>query len=277
MDTIVYLCYKHRAIKQEENSQSFCSYDMTEHIRKDYRVIKIRIVECEETPVELSEPSHLHVLARMRRKRSKRKQRERQQEARQKAVQAIQQELVALLQEWDENMLCYDGAVPQDCWVRRILPFWELQEFTEHKWVERLLEEGRGHHFIVLGESSCIKQILWELSSRMKSLLWVIAAQGHEESLEEFAEEFYLETGLAMQLQIVPEKTSYGRYRLPGSLSQEPVTVLDFLVDNRLPDLQLPKGSVWLDMTSNEDKERRIVARGWTCKVISLRKQWKNL
>ncbi len=277
MDTIVYLSYKRKAISSEEESTVPWNYDIAEHIRMDYRILKVCITQWEEQATVLPNLRPRQIVARMRRKRMDKKRLQRKQAAEQRTKDAFLQDLAALLQEWDEKLICYDTSVPRECWVRDILPLEEFQEATEQKWVVRLLESCEGHYFIVLGEVSCTEQILWSLAPRMKSLLWIVAGQEREEHLEEFAEEFYLDTGLAVQLQILWEDRDYGRYRMPGNFGREAVTVLDFLEGNRVPDFRLPAGSVWLDMTSNADKERRIAARGWTCEVISLRKQWKNL
>lgn len=197
--------------------------------------------------------------------------------ARKQMSEVLKQELAPLLQENADNFLCYDSTVPQDSFVRQILPLPELADYMETKWVERLLPEATCHHFVVLGDAPCLRQILWELAPRMKSLLWIVPDLEAEDALEDFAEEFYQETGLAIRLQFLPAGTTYGQLAIAESAVREPVNILDFTSDKHIPRFYPPGGSVWLDMADREEKERRIRARGLSCSLISLRKQWKNL
>lgn len=277
MDTIIYLCYVKRNSTETAGNKPQCSCQIREHLLDDYRVLKICITEQEGVPYKpATRRFHLSGLNLMGRLRS-RKCRRQQEFARQKVAEALQQEVSALLHARYDNFLYYDASVPELNWVRTILPVPEFQEFMELKWVERLVQESVGDHFVVLGEAACIRQILWELSPRMKSLLWVAPDRASEEMLEDFAEEFYQETGLAMRLQFLPENTTYGQYVIPEHSYKEPVTILDFVEDKYIPRFYPPAGSVWLDMAPGEDKERRIRARGLSCNLVSLRKQWKNL
>ena len=188
----------------------------------------------------------------------------------------LRRELLTCLQERDVVCLCYDESVPEDSWVRRILPFQEFDGFLQRDWVFRLLQQAGCHHFMVLGDAPYIKEVLWLLAPRMKSLFWIPPDRAAEEDLEDFAEEFYQETGLAIQLQFLPLEAGYGQLVIPDCLFRESLNILDFTEGKYIPRFMPPAGSVWLDMASSRDKERRVLARKLPCSFVSLRKQWKN-
>lgn len=281
MDTIIYLSY---GCKSVQNAPVESRHILREHIIQDYRLIKIQVWEV-IPGLDVSGKSRAKSSVRkvnfslvdLGKRLKMRRHRRLLDGARQRMSETLKQELAPLLQDNSDNRICYDSSVSQDSFVREILPFSEFVEDMEMKWVERLLPEATCHHFVVLGDAPCLRQILWELAPRMKSLLWIAPDLEAEDALEDFAEEFYQETGLAIRLQFLPAGTTYGQLNIPESAVREPVNVLDFTNDKHIPRFYPPGGSVWLDMADREEKERRIRARGLSCSLISLRKQWKNL
>ncbi|MCR5755414.1 MAG: hypothetical protein K6G30_11475, partial [Acetatifactor sp.] len=72
---------------------------------------------------------------------------------------------------------------------------------------------------------------------------------------------------------VLPEGTDWMRMR-PESIrtrEQEPVNVLDFSGEPRMNGGNLPPGSVWLDMDSTPDKQRRILKSGGNVTYFSAR------
>ncbi len=279
MDTIIYLGY----VKNEASTVGGCSYTLKEHRLQDYRVIKLLVQEqvpiivdrqnCSKNFVRRFGRSVVALGQRMKYRYELRMQ----DRARKLMVEGLRQELAAMLEDTDDVQLCYDEAVGRDLWVRRLLPFREFEDYLQKEWVYRLLPEATNHHFVVFGKVSCVEEVFWKLAPHMKSLLWVVPDRTAEEEIEDFAEEFYQETGLAIRLQFLPANTSYGQLTIGNSSVREPVNILDFTGGKHIPRFEPPKGSVWLDVASDGDKERRICARGLPCKLISLRKQWKKL
>ncbi len=288
MDTIVYLSY----VKKSETGDSReCSYVLKEHKLGDYRLIKVCVKEklSEENMTFLEKSSFgkkcskssvreicfdlFSLGKRLRCRRSRRQQGSR----RRAMVEELKQELASLLEERDEVYLCVDENVGRDCWIRSILPFEEFDAYLKREWVYRLMEEACHPHFVVLGDVPYSKELLWKLAPRMKSLLWIAPDRAVEEELEDFAEEFYQETGLAIHLQFLPADTTYGQYAIPDYLVREAVNIVDLTEGKHIPCIQPAKGSIWFNCAPNLDKERRIEARRLPCRVISLRKQWKKV
>jgi len=152
----------------------------------------------------------------------------------------------------------------------------EFTRYTELQWVEPLMPLAAKHHFIVLGEAGCIPELLQQYADRMKSLRWIIDeayASAHSEELEEFAENFYQEQGLAVTMEQVQGKYGFQRLQL---LCGEPASILDFTGEDKVSAGWAAKGSIWLDMWSSEEKCRRITQRNGGIQYFSLREKWRQ-
>ncbi len=188
----------------------------------------------------------------------------------------IKIELAELLDEMGDSFLLYEDALPQNSWVRGLLPLPEFDAYLQPKWIRKLLPSAVHDHFVVLGSVPCLKELLCELAPRMKSLLWVAPDLTYQEMLEDFAEDFYQEYGLAINLHFLPVGGTYGQVRIQDNRYSEPVNILDFTEEKYLPVFSPPAGSVWLDMASVYEKERRIEARRLQVRYVSLKKLWEG-
>lgn len=186
------------------------------------------------------------------------------------------EELAPLLDGYGDNALVYEDNVPEESWVRSLLPLPEFDGYFRREWLQRLLPQAVHPHFVVLGNADCLQELLCELAPRMKSVLWIAPDLSYQDQLEEFAEEFFLEYGLAINLHFLPENGTYAQMRIPDDRYREPVNVLDFTGEKYIPCFDPPGGSLWLDMASVGEKERRIEARRLKVRYDSLRKQWRN-
>ena len=270
MDTIIYLEYVSCNV---QDGQGTCNYVLKEHLIRDYRLIKIQVRETlGKKTVRKVHWDLFSIGKRLRYRRDERLQNQRHSYM----SGQLRLELAESLEERDEVYLYYDESVKADSWVRNVLPFAEFSDYLKWDWVQRILPKAPNHHFLVLGDAPCVKEVLWMLASHMKSVLWVAPDIEAEDMLEDFAEEFYQETGLAIRLQFLPPGTTYGQLVIPENFSKEPVAVLDFTEGRHIPRYMPPRGSMWLNMSAGTDKEHRIRARGLSCEVISLRKQWKK-
>lgn len=270
MDTIIYVSYAHR------NMANVPEYELKEHLFEDYRVLRLKVWE---KPPEREE-----------RKRRGRMQgfrvdlpirqlysRYRQNRARNRFLKQLKADVESGLSPRDENYICYDSGVGKDCFLRSIFSLPEFDGYLQFKWAQQILPKAPGPDFVVLGDGPCLQQVLWELAPYMKSLWWIAPDLAAEAMLEDFAEEFYQETGLAIRLDFLTAGTSFGQLVVPDGAVRKPVNILDFTDEKHIPGFYPPAGSIWLDMSSREEKERRIRARGLSCTFVSLRKQWKNL
>lgn len=255
MDTIVYLdCCR---------GNTDCSYEIKKYQLQDYQLIRVTVREqlLPEKPILLG-----FSLRRWRLERKYFRMGER-----------LRWELAPLLDENGGNFLVYADDVPGQRRVRELLPLPEFDGWLEPEWVRRLLPCAVHTHFIVLGDCPGIREILCELAPRMKSLLWIAPDVSDRELLEDFAEDFYQEYGLAINLRFVPAGGNYGQIRIDSGQYHEPVNVLDFTRGKYIPTFCPPEGSVWLSMASVGDRERRIRARGLKVTTLSLKKQWEIL
>lgn len=268
MDTIIYLSYLNHAHNtyEEESSKTArkCKYNIRECQPDGHRMIKLEIFEPE--PRKMRKVKPLYYLDRYRRERESRR-----------IARQIRQELAPILDERYDNFIMYHKNVPKECWIRELLPFEEFDRYMDPKWIKVLLKYAVNTHFVVLGNAPCIQEILCELASNMKTLLWIAPDLTYQEQLEDFAEQFFQEYGLAINLNFVPDNGTYAQMHIPDQRYSDAVNILDFTGEKYIPFFNPPEGSVWIDMASVEEKERRIEARRIKAVYYSLKKQWRAL
>ncbi len=169
----------------------------------------------------------------------------------------------------------YGNGPVAEIWQR----LWTIEEFTHYTelpWARRLMPQEYQPHFIVLGEAPCVPELLPQYADRMKSLRWLVEeawAEAHSDELEDFAEYFYQEQGLAVSIETVQGRQGFGRLRVS---CREPSTVLDFTGEDRILAGETAKGSIWLDMWSCEEKCRRFARRDAGIRYLSLREKWRR-
>jgi hypothetical protein len=147
-----------------------------------------------------------------------------------------------------------------------------FEGFTDFFWAEQLMDAARWPQFVILGTSDCIPKLIEAYAPRMKSLRWILPEAGFTEEVQVFAEDFYVESGLAIALQTIPETGAFRRMQLISAL---PANILDFTGETHVLTAGLAQGSVWMDMRSLEEKKRRILGRGDGITYVSLKEKWK--
>lgn len=193
-------------------------------------------------------------------------------------------ELSRCVEEYSRCWCVYDRSVRAvlfgdnpvaEFWQRE----WETEEFTgftELRWIQPLMPRLVSPCFIVLGAAPCIPRLLQQCAGRMKSLKWVVEEayeQAHREELEDFAENFYQEQGLAVTLEQVQGRCGFERMQI---LCREPANILDFTGEDKIAVGWAAKGSIWLDLWSSEEKCRRITQRNVGIHYFSLREKWRQ-
>lgn len=175
---------------------------------------------------------------------------------------------------------CVRKALIENCGHGSLLPvlwqrYFEWREFADYTgrfWVEQLMPEAALPHFVILGTAGCIPELLGKYARGMKSLRWILAEADRTPELEEFVEDFYIESGLAVSLQILPEPKEFKRLQLVCAL---PSNILDFTGEPGIGTCGVAEGSIWLDMRSVEEKRRRILGRGPGISYFSIKEKWK--
>ncbi len=150
----------------------------------------------------------------------------------------------------------------------------DFRGYAQRFWVEQLLPQAVQPHFVILGMAPCLFEVIEACARRMKSLRWILPEEDCDEELQGFVEDFCTEYGLAIMLEPFGSAAALKRLRL---VCGQPVNVLDFTGEAYMAVSDVPKGSVWLDMFSVEEKRRRIAARGGGILYVSLKEKWKTV
>lgn len=295
MDTIIYI-YKKRDLQKP----AIDSVQM-----KDYQLVRVGL-DVEEgrwfshafttsgiTATEQTLPLANSLRARLRefrerhdRIRFEKQQKRKLQDVRQQVHSEIKRFLTELASFVDDRFECrcvYADIVrkslllPEDYWLPRLWQqCWQYPEFDDYlqvQWIEPLLENARLHHFVVLGLADSTPYAILHCASRMKSLRWILRESEDNQRLRDFVEDFYTEYGLAAAIQALEGERVFARLLLETG---EPVCVLDFTGESRIPVNGLARGSVWIDFCSVEEKARRIIERGEGIFYFSMKEIWKR-
>lgn len=159
-----------------------------------------------------------------------------------------------------------------DLW-RKYFPLEEFNGYRQQFWVEQLFPRAVLPHFILLGRAEGLSCVIESCARGMKSLRWILTEAEYDEELAVFAEDFYTEYGLAIELQLLEDTAALKRLRF---FCREAVNVVDFTGEAYMAVSAVPEGSIWLDMLSVEEKRRRIMARGNKITYLSLKEIWKS-
>ncbi len=171
-----------------------------------------------------------------------------------------------------EKMLCRGRTLPE-LWKRH----WNVPLFVDYKefrWAEPLLGEAGNPAFLILGTAPCLPEVIKHCAGRMKSLEWILPEKDFGEKANDFLEDIYEDYGLAVRLELLPPA---GGLLLFCPKSTKPCTVLDFTEEGRAFADGLAAGSIWIDFTSDGEKEGRL--QRYTEKIFynSLKKHWRGL
>lgn len=157
---------------------------------------------------------------------------------------------------------------------------WGVPEFggyRELRWVELLMPFATQDYFVILGDADCLPELLYQHAGKMRGIRWILEKRQDTQWLQDFLDDFYDETGIAVTVEFIQDETADEgtrkvMWRCLSLSSSFPVNILDFSGENRISAGSLPRGSIWLDMDSSEEKEERITAGNSGVSYFSLRK-----
>lgn len=198
---------------------------------------------------------------------------------RQQILQALDHvwQLIAPLIDFpSESCLVYEEALKRKAFPELWNKYCALPEFDAYmqdRWAELLFPNIRHADLLVLGYSFSLLTCLRQRGARIKSLKWLLPKQFYREDMKQFEEDFYYEFGLVMDLQVLSGEQEYRRIPIR---SKKPVTVIDFSGEDKLFVGELAPGSIWIDMASLDEKQRRIEGLLGSISYISLKKKWKQ-
>ncbi len=177
----------------------------------------------------------------------------------------------------DESYCVYEEALKKTGFHKlwqQYCSFPEFQDYMQDTWSEPLLQYVEHPSYLILGNAFYLPDFLWKKAERMKSLQWILPGKQYTRELAEFEEDICQEFGLTIDMRVLQSPEEYRRVRLRSKL---PVNIIDFSGEERLQTAELPSESIWLDMSSMEEKRRRIEDGKCPMRYFSLKKQWKQL
>ncbi len=156
---------------------------------------------------------------------------------------------------------------------QKYMDYEEFSGYMKPFWVEMLMPKAALYHFVILGTAPCIPELIEKYAGRMKSLKWILSENTSSPELMEFVEDFYIEYGLAISLQVL---SCEGEWKRLGMLCGVPSNILDFTVDSWPNAPRAAEGSIWLDFGSVEEKKHRIEGRCSGVVYFSLKDKWRR-
>ena len=162
------------------------------------------------------------------------------------------------------------GGEAAGCWKA----LWNVPEFCAYKslrWVKPLLTYAGHADFILLGTADCIPAVLAQLARHMRSLQWYICPEDDEEDVQNWAEDFYEDSGLAAGVKKLDDAQSFRALNIDSGV---PVCVLDFTEETKTFAKKLARKSIWLDFASVEEKSRGMARQAAGIEYMSLKKYW---
>ena len=149
----------------------------------------------------------------------------------------------------------------------------DFHGYFEEDWVRHMMRYVNSPHFVILGQAACLPQILYSFVRKMKSLKWMMPARQFRPQFQDLVDDFCEEYGLAVDLRLVEEEADYRRC---GLLCTIPSVIVDFSEEEKIPATAVAGESVWIDMVSSEEKQRRLEERNLGIAYFSLKKEWKQ-
>lgn len=221
-----------------------------------------------------------------RRAQQERKLRQQEREERirrtEESIRRLFEEITELAGETRGWQCVYDSsvrkAVAKDTGILPLLwkKYCEAEEFDGYLqgfWMEQVLSRADLKDYVILGNCSGIYELLEKRAPGIRSLRWLVPEAEYDEELAEFAEDFYIEYGLAIELRTFQSEAAFRQLRLDCS---SPVNILDFTKDLYFPRAEAAEGSIWLDMLSREEKRYQITGRQKGIRYDSLKERWKH-
>ena len=232
--------------KTGERGQTTVSVTRTEYFFPDYRLVKAA-VDAEGTDTEWTE------------------------------LKLTELKLREQLQELTED--------PDHTYIvcREPLSFYDGREFREYlqqEWVEHLLRYGENakgdplwRDLILLGHNPYLPYVMLRYAAALCSVKWYLTEREYREDEEWLTEELEEEYGLIPEIRLLAAYADYGRVRLQETA---PCVVLDFSDSEKVCGGRLAAGSIWLDFTASEEKERRVTSGCPQIRYFSMKKEWKD-
>lgn len=191
--------------------------------------------------------------------------------------------------EWLEQSLCEKlwelTEDPDHTYIvcREPLSFYfgrEFREYLQQGWVEHLLRYGQREDgsllypdLLVLGRNVFLPYVVLQYATGLRSVKWYLTDREYREDEDWLAEELEEEYGLIPEVHILCSSREMDRI---CPQCRKPCLVLDFSAQKKVHGGRLPAGSIWLDFTASEEKERRAAGQCPQIRYFSLKKEWKD-
>ena len=147
------------------------------------------------------------------------------------------------------------------------------QDWVKGPWVEEQVTGGKFTDYCILGYRWELLRPLWKKAARLRNLDWYLTGRQWTKEVREFVEELEWEYGLLTNVHILDSPKEYEKIRWYVT---KPVKVIDATGKTNVRVTGLPRGSVYEDMYSVGDKERRIQEKGIPITYCSMEKRWRQ-
>lgn len=232
---------------EERNRSRRVSVTRTEYFFRDYRLVKAAVTEPEDT--------------------------EDKRTAQEPTERLLREQLQELTEDPDHTyVVCRE---PLSFYFGR-----EFREYLQQNWVEHLLRYGENHegdlrypYLVILGRNSFLPYVVLRYAVKLRMVNWYLTKRQYREDEDWLVEELEEEYGLIPGLHLMTAEGDYTRVRLQDP---EPCVVLDFCDNEKICGTGLAEGSIWLDFTASEEKERRFAVQCPGSFYFSLKKEWKD-
>lgn len=150
----------------------------------------------------------------------------------------------------------------------------EFGDYTSPFWIEQTLPEHLPPRFLIVGRNRNICPILERCTNRLKSIRWLLPEKDCTADFRDYLEAFYEEYGLVI---------SYRTFSDPGQLRrtelscEEETVIFDFTREGYVQTAGVARGSIWLDLYSVEEKQKKMECRNPGIFYFSLKKKWKQV
>lgn len=173
------------------------------------------------------------------------------------------------------SYMCEDSLENSAVWSvwLKFFPVKKFEGYLQRFWIEQLLAYAGHHQLVILGSCEEIFGVIEKHACKIKSLRWFLREEDCSGEITGFVEDFYIEYGLAIDLQTVSGRNAYRKLRLT---CPEPADILDLTGEPCAAAAGVARGSVWLDAFSSEEKQRRIVCRNTGIHYFSLKESWRR-
>lgn len=157
---------------------------------------------------------------------------------------------------------------------KRYIELAEFRDYTSPFWIEQTLPQHLPPRFLILGRNQNICPILERCTNRLKSIHWLLPEKDCTSDFRDYLDAFYEEYGLVISYRTYSDT---GQLRRGALTCPEETVIFDFTREGYVQAAGVARGSIWLDLHSMEEKQKKMECRNPGVFYFSLKKKWKQV